>query len=94
MWLSIDEGLIALVKGAVAEHGVDHRSVVGRGQTVGKRQRCPDGSQRIRDVILPAGPETPGRISAGTVGFEPDSYGAPGGTRTPNRFLRTELLFH
>ena len=22
------------------------------------------------------------------------SYSAPGGTRTPNRFLRTELLFH
>ena len=21
-------------------------------------------------------------------------FGAPGGTRTPNRFLRTELLFH
>ena len=26
--------------------------------------------------------------------FRYDYVGAPGGTRTPNRFLRTELLFH
>ena len=28
------------------------------------------------------------------LGLQTDSQGAPGGTRTPNRFLRTELLFH
>ena len=33
------------------------------------------------------------RRSATNTGFIADSR-APGGTRTPNRFLRTELLFH
>lgn len=40
--------------------------------------------------------KTVGEVSTGSTRVTDglDSFRAPGGTRTPNPFLRTELLFH